>query len=445
MRPSPRVDGRSPSTGHDDRSGALGAPDAVPILTLVAVLLVVVPSDLRVPALGGAGAPSTLAGLACLVAWGVRAVTGRLDPRTVAVRLAVLGLAAAVLASWTAAMLRPTPPLEASAADLGLVRTAAFCGLLLLAADHAPRPERLLLLQRRIVLLGAGLALLGLVQFATGHTLVDRIVVPGLASAQQFSGVGERGGFVRAAGTAMSSLEYSYTLALVLPAAVTLACFDTARSPLRRALPAVLLVAALLTSVSRSGVVGVVVGCAVLALAWPAQVRRSMALLAPAGAVLLYVAVPGMAGTIRYLFLSTSVDPSTQSRTGSWDVAAHFVHVSPLVGRGVGTFLPSYRILDNQYLLLAVETGLLGLTAFVVVLGTCAALTRRTRPPGGADGADGADGGPELDRQLRQAALAAVVVGAVLAAVLDVMAFPMAAGTLALVGGSAAAQGVVRR
>ncbi|MDT9592545.1 O-antigen ligase family protein [Nocardioides zeae] len=432
-------------------TGALtGAParalrrhsDPATVLSVVVVVLLAVPSELRVGALGAAGSPAVLAGLGCLLVWSARAASGAtaipLRPR-----LAVLAFGLTVLLAWTAAQLRPLPPSEGNAADLGVLRAAAFCGVLLLAAEVGRHRDRLLVLQRRLVLAGAALALLGLVQFVTGAVLVDRVWIPGLVSAQEFSGVSERGGFVRPAGTAMSALEYSFALAVVFPYALGLAVCDRHRALVRRVLPCLLVGLGLLTSVSRSGVVGIVLGALVLLPAWSPALRRRMLLLAPFLAVGFYLLVPGMSGTLRDLFTTADQDPSALSRTGSYEVAAAFVESSPVVGRGFGTFLPAYRILDNQYLLLAVEVGLLGLVAFVALLGCCvvgARGTLRTRTATGSTDADAADAA-ERDRQLRQAALGTVLVGAALAAVLDVFAFPMAAGSLALVCGLALAQG----
>ena len=50
----------------------------------------------------------------------------------------------------------------------------------------------------------------------------------------------------------------------------------------------------------------------------------------------------------------------------SYAIAGEFIGRAPIFGRGFSTFLPSYRILDNQYLGLLIETGIVGLVAFLV-------------------------------------------------------------------------------
>ena len=78
--------------------------------------------------------------------------------------------------------------------------------------------------------------------------------------------------------------------------------------------------------------------------------------------------------------MNISSDSSAASRTDSYGLAWDFIQRYPLTGRGYGTFLPSYRILDNQYLLSMIEIGFLGLVAllfvFLCALG-CAAVARR--------------------------------------------------------------------
>ena len=84
------------------------------------------------------------------------------------------------------------------------------------------------------------------------------------------------------------------------------------------------------------------------------------------------VVVPGLLGTIKGLFLNAGSDPSTQGRTADYAPVLRYVAESPLSGRGFGTFIPGiYRTLDNQYLGLLVETGVLGVLAFLMlVVGT---------------------------------------------------------------------------
>ena len=84
------------------------------------------------------------------------------------------------------------------------------------------------------------------------------------------------------------------------------------------------------------------------------------------------------------LFTGISQDDSALSRTDSYDLAAQFIERSPVFGRGLSTFLPSYRILDNQYLGLLIETGVVGTAAFLALLTTALVVAYRmsVRLPG---------------------------------------------------------------
>src|SRR2546430_13733022 len=64
----------------------------------------------------------------------------------------------------------------------------------------------------------------------------------------------------------------------------------------------------------------------------------------------------------RSLFTGISRDDSALSRTDSYAVAGAFISRAPLLGRGPATWLPPYRILDNQFLGSLIEIGVGGTT-----------------------------------------------------------------------------------
>ncbi|MDQ6738936.1 MAG: O-antigen ligase family protein, partial [Actinomycetota bacterium] len=334
-------------------------------------------------------------------------------------------LLAACLASYVAAGLRALPIPELNAADTGLLRLLAWASILLVANDGIPNEERLIVLLRRISWAGGLLAVFGLVQFFTGQDFVSTIQIPGLTASQSFSGVQDRNGFARAAGTAMSPLEYAAVLSMCLPVALTLAMGNEVPAPLARWLPAASISFALVLSISRSAILGIAVTLLMLAPTWSTSMRRRAAVIGVIALSGIYVLIPGMVGTVRYLFTSISEDSGTLSRTSSYDIALDFIQRSPIVGRGFGTFLPQYRIFDNQYLQSLVEIGFLGLAGLLGVVLTaaiCAVRGRqKTLDP--------------LTRSMGQALAAAVLSGAVLTAFFDAFSFPMAAGMLFLTAG----------
>ena len=96
--------------------------------------------------------------------------------------------------------------------------------------------------------------------------------------------------------------------------------------------------------------------------------------LAPIGVVMLLampIVAPGALGSIRNQLFTTQVaqSNSTTGRTEDYaavqpDLAAH-----PTFGRGYGSYDPhKYRIIDNQYIGLAIETGFVGVGAYLLML-----------------------------------------------------------------------------
>ena len=158
------------------------------------------------------------------------------------------------------------------------------------------------------------------------------------------------------------------------------------KSPTRRWFYRLLLAAismAIFLSISRSALLCAAVGLLLLSMSWTARARvRALGLVAVL-VVVVYVTVPGVMGTLLKLFTGASDDPSISSRTGSYDLAFTFVERSPWLGRGFGTFLPKYWILDNGWLGLLIEGGVVGavgLVVLVLVAMTAARRAYRTAP-----------------------------------------------------------------
>jgi O-antigen ligase len=332
--------------------------------------------------------------------------------------------------SYVAAMTRAIAPAETATADLGMVALLSWIGVLLAADDGVLDEDRLTTLLRRMVAAGGVLAALGLAQFVTGTTWVDRISVPGLAANQALTLVGSRGDFTRPSGTALHPIEFGAVLTMLLPVAVNLALGDRTRSALRRWLPVGLIASAVVLSISRSALICAAVGMLVIAWRWApqVQVRAGFATVGLMG--VFFVTVPGLIGTLTGMFTSLGSDTSTLSRVDSYGTAAMFIERSPVIGRGLSTFLPSYRILDNQYLLLLIEVGVLGTVAFalLMVAGIRAGLAARRWSTQTASALQA------------QSLAAAVAAGATGLAFYDGFSFPMASGTLFLMLGLSGAQ-----
>ena len=404
--------------------------DAGSILTVYLVLLFFVESRLGIPGLGGAGNPAVLLGCAGFGWWvfyhaqrPVRTGNGR-QP----LRFALLVLLVAFLLSYVAAMSRPISGIEAGTANLGLVGLVGLLGVALLLNDGVQTFDRFNRLIDRVVLFAAAVAVLGILQFLTNDPLLRSFQVPGLVPNAPLGGLTMRSGFSRPFGTALHPIEFGAVITTVLPLAITRARLRT-RHRLVHWLPVAFLGMAVLLSISRSAVVCGVCGLAVLAIGWDARARLALLGAIVAAVVVVAVTVPSMLGSLTALFVQSSDDGSVASRTGSYPMAWEFFSTSPVFGRGYSTFLPMYRIFDNQYLLLLVEVGLAGLVAVMTVLGTaiyCAAHAGRLSAE------------PSV-RAWSRGLIAAIAAGALGLAFYDGFSFPMASGVLFVALGLAGA------
>ncbi|MBU4215298.1 MAG: O-antigen ligase family protein [Actinobacteria bacterium] len=398
-------------------------PQAAIMLSAWAFLLLVLPAKLVVGALGAVGSPAQILGMLAALVWFITVMTVRAVDRSSAdpIRWAFLAFATACLVAYLMAVTRPIEAIELSAADRGMLLILSWAGVLLTSSDLL-RTRAGLTMVLRTICLGAGLAAgVGLIQYFTGEPLVTRLSIPGLTVNGSYTTIYSRNGLERVAGTSTHPIEFGVLMAMALPIALHLAFHDTARSRLRRWTPVVLIAAAIPTAMSRSALIGLALVLLMVMPTWTRPRRRAGYAALVAGFAAVYVAVPGLIGTMTRLFTGISDDTSALSRVNSYDIALHFTALSPLFGRGFGTFLPRYRILDNQYLGMLVEIGAVGLLAFVVLLATGAVVTRRVFR---------AVATTSSDRSLSMSLLATVAAAAAACATFDSFGFPQVGGLL---------------
>lgn len=403
--------------------------DAVTVLTIYVVLMFVIPSDRRIGALGGAGSVAGLYAVG-MVLWWCWHHLQRPDPWSRTnfqyVRSACFIFAGVVLSSYATSAHMALTALDGNMADMGLIRVAGLLGVVLVAADGIRDEERFLVFLRRCCTLMGLYAALGLVQFFTGTSWVDAIQIPGLSSAGA-AGVELRQGFVRADATAMHPLEYATVLAMFLPFCLTLAIYDKQRPTFTRWFPVAAMTFSTVLSVTRSALIGVAAVFIILFPSWPAKVRRTMGVAILLGGLAVYLVVPGMGNAITTMFVGE--DTSVDSRVDGYGTVMAFTGVSPWFGRGFGTFLPAYRILDNQFLVTLIETGIIGLVSLLAIFG--------------ATLGSGLAGNRRLASQpmraLGIAFCASAVAGALIFAFFDAFAFPQACNSLFLIAGLAGA------
>lgn len=418
--------------GDTRRATVRRAPDAGAFLTAYVVLLFAVRPTLVISPLGSMGSPALLVGVLGL-AWWTFAQVARATPSgrgVQPVRWALGILVACFLASFAVATHRPISGQEMSTATVGMVSLASWAGVLLLAEDGLSERGRFDAVLRRLTLAGVALGLLGIAQFAFHDPLWAGLRLPGLRENALSVGVTSRNGFARPAGTAVHPIEFGAVLTMLLPSALVLARRSATVRQRRWWMVGVAIMGlAIVLAISRSALLCSLIGLAVLAArwTWAERARLLAAVLVLGGAVSLVI--PGLLGTLLGLFVTAGDDSSVASRTSSYGIAGQFFARAPLLGRGYATFLPSYRIFDNQYLLLLIEVGLVGTLAFAALLVTGAVVARRT-----------ARLGADLGRsETSQGLMAGVVGGAVGLVMYDGLSFPLATGVLFLVLGLVAA------
>jgi O-antigen ligase len=403
--------------------------DAATVLTVFIVLLAAIPSGLVVGPLGGAGRPAMLVGVVAAWWWAHARLlpNGGVARGFQPLRWVLYAFCAAVLASYAAAFLRPIDVVEADAADRNILYLAGLAGVALLAADGIPSRQRLDTLLRRLVAAGAVLAVVGILQFK-GYDLSGVFRFPFLTEISGLSEVQERSTVRRVAATAAHPIEFGVVLALIFPIALHYALY--AKTSQRLAKVAMLLIAiAIPMSVSRSGTLAVAITFLAMWITWPNRQKIRTALLAGAFLVVMRFAIPGLLGTIRYLFLHMFDDESYQGRRQDYEVVGRFIKERPVFGRGLGTFLPDvYVYLDNQYLGFMIELGIVGTFAFVALLAIGVGTSRGARRRADAE-----------TRSLGQALAGAIFAALVSTATFDLFAFGIATGLLFLLLGCAGA------
>lgn len=400
------------------------------MLTGYLCLLLAIPSSMVVGALGSAGAPSAIlaVGAFFLWLWFLIQRTGQYRRESSPVRTAGLIWLLIMLVVYAHAMATPLPADEISPADNGMLKLVGLVGILLVANDGITSLDRYRVFTRRLVIGGGLVAALGLLQYATKDLFIDRISIPGLTSSGGGAELAVRSGLTRPSGTSTHPIEYGVVLTMILPFAVVYAMRAQRHRWVYRGVLVVMGMTILL-SISRSAMLCAAVGLLVLSVTWSsaAKLRALVVLLGILATV--YLTVPGVLGTITSLFTGVSEDPSIASRTGSYDIAYSFFLNSPVVGRGFGTFLPKYWILDNGYLGLLIEGGIVGLLGLLALIATAAFSAQKARR----------SVSDEFDRALAQAVLASVCSGSISLAFFDTFAFPQSAGCFFLVLGLAGA------
>jgi hypothetical protein len=214
--------------------------------------------------------------------------------------------------------------------------------------------------------------------------------------------------------------QHGLTLSTMLAFALPFTVVGVVRSPtLTRKLvygaATALILAGTMATLRKTAVMVPAASLLIVVIYW----RREIVRLAPLGLVLIVIIQalsPGALTSIRYELEPETLtsSTSTQGRTEDYAAVAPDVKTHLATGRGYGTYdSHKYRLLDNQYLVLLIETGVLGALAFIGMVFAVVAVAHRVIRSGDPERAP-----PAL------AAAAAVGALLVTTALFDVLAFP---------------------
>jgi O-antigen ligase len=231
-------------------------------------------------------------------------------------------------------------------------------------------------------------------------------------------------------GPTQHGLEIATMLAMALP--MTVVALLGSSSLRRRAVFAVAIAfifAGCVSTYRKTGILAPVAGLAMMALLRPVQMVK----LLPLGliiVVIVHAVSPGALGSVVAQLKPERLDnQSVNQRKADYDAVHPDVFNHPAVGRGYGTYDPhKYRIIDNEYLLRLIETGFLGLAAYLGLMLSVAGTNLRTIRQGHPQRA-----APAL------AAAGAAAAFLVASALFDVMSFPHAPYVFLYIAGLAAA------
>lgn len=401
-------------------------------INLLILALFLFPAALIIPELSTNGRPALILGLLLTIVWTVTKLHPQLAMRgPQPLRWAVSVWMGGLLIAYAAGQARGLTLTEANGTDRALLYYLVFCGIALACADGILSRKRLDDVVRTLVWAATAMAVIGLVQAFVNFDFTQYITLPGFVLHYDTIGLEQRAGFSRVASTTSHYIEFSAVMAVMLPFAIHMARF--AAVPLTRQLAlvsSVLIAAAIPLTLSRTGMLAVLVMCVTMLPAWSWRTRFNI--LAAGMTVLAFMMVtrPGFVGTLVSLFTDLGSDNSIQGRTNDYDAVWEYFRQRPWVGRGPGTFGgEDYIILDNQWLSTLVETGIIGVVALMAVygIGLWLAVTSLRRSTVAAD------------RHLAACLTTAMVIAVISSGTFDAFAFTTFTTTIAICLGLAGA------
>ncbi|HLN41902.1 MAG TPA: O-antigen ligase family protein [Acidimicrobiales bacterium] len=363
----------TPVTGLSGSTDSSTRGHAVVLLQVFVITLFVFPSDTVIKTIGAAGFVASLVAMLAFATWLASTILGVHNPldHRHPTRAALVGLWLVSLVSYAIMHRTQQSGAVELAADRWMMQLAGMSGVALIAAECLTSVQAVKRVLRALVWGGAFCGVVAALQFWTRIDLAhDLRLIPGFSINFTNSDVVFRGALKRVTGTTIDPIELGVVAGMLLPLALYLVIYDNERTPWKRWLPMMCIAVAIPVSVSRSAIVSVAVAVGLFVVLLPSVRRVPFIAALPVAVAGVFVATPGLIGTLAHYFTLGTNDPSISHRTNNYSYVEALVRHAPWFGTGEGTYVPTVQhILDNQYLTTAIELGIVGLVALTFFFG----------------------------------------------------------------------------
>ncbi|MFJ5956267.1 O-antigen ligase family protein [Paenarthrobacter sp. NPDC092416] len=336
------------------------------------------PSNMIVKPLGAIGTIPLMVALLLLALWlcsvlfGLQNPLKTRHPGRLGVGLLWLGTCASYVALYSG-FSGNTSVASQAAADRWLILVLASAGIVLVTAEAVRTLNDAMSLVRAILAGAFFCCLVAAIQFLfrVNPMLWIQEAMVGFTDNGGNTAFQVRGLMMRVAGSTFHSIELAVVCSMLLPLSIWRSLYDPIGRKWLHWTGTALLVFAIASTVSRSGVLGLFMGMLVFVPFLPRIARRWALVAAPMAMAALFLGIPGLVGTLTSSFTAGDSDPSLTTRTNNYPRVAEMFGELPFLGLGPGNYQPAnaLNILDNQYLNSLVTMGLVGF------IGTLAYLT----------------------------------------------------------------------
>jgi len=351
---------------------------AVRILQVFSVALMVFPGYYVVAAVGADGSVAALVSYLIFVIWIAGTLFGHHNPFAChyKIRISLAWMWIVSLGSYLLMNRTLLTSTQLAAADRWFMQLLGMSGIVFMAAEGLHTLEDIRRVLRALTWGGAFCGIVATLQFKTRINLANYLKLPGFklnSSISTTAAIVQRGAENRVPGTATDPIELGVVAGMLLALAVYLMMHDASQPKWKRVIPVLCIAAAVAASVSRSGVLAAAIGPGVLIVSLPPARRLKGLAAVPVALAVAFVGSRGLLGTFRDYFLTAASDLSITHRTNNYPYVEQLVRQAPWLGQGGGTYIPSagvssLHILDNEYLTMAIELGLLGMAALFFYL-----------------------------------------------------------------------------